>query len=199
MARDDWREAELLVEQARSVIRGARLDDYVTTILLYATAARVEIARAEVGPAHEQLARAQRLRPEMTHAIPLYAVQARLELVRAYLALTDVTSARTVLREVDDLLRRQPDLGVLRDQAAELRTQLDAMRAEVIGASALTAAELRVLPLLATHHSFREIGEQLHLSPHTVKTQAIAIYRKLGVSSRSQAIRHAHDLGLLVG
>ncbi|HEX8859071.1 MAG TPA: LuxR C-terminal-related transcriptional regulator [Actinomycetes bacterium] len=199
MARDDWREAELLVERARSVIREARLDDYVTTILLYSVAARVEIARAKVEPAHEQLARAQRLRPEMTHAIPLYAVQTRLELVRAYLALTDVTSARTVLREVDDLLRRQPDLGVLRDQAAELHAQLDAMRAEVIGASALTAAELRVLPLLATHHSFREIGERLHLSPHTVKTQAIAIYRKLGVSSRSQAIQHAHDLGLLVG
>jgi LuxR family transcriptional regulator, maltose regulon positive regulatory protein len=68
----------------------------------------------------------------------------------------------------------------------------------VIGASSLTAAELRLLPLLATHYSFREIGERLHLSPHTVKTQAIAIYRKLGVSSRSQAIQHAQDLGLLV-
>jgi LuxR family transcriptional regulator, maltose regulon positive regulatory protein len=199
MGREDWREAELLVERARSVIREARLDDYVTTILLYAAAARVEIYRGEVEPALEHLAWAQRLRPEMTHAIPFYAVQTRLELVRAYIALTDVGGARTVLREVDDLLRRQPDLGVLRDQAAELRAQLDAMRADVLGASALTAAELRVLPLLATHHSFREIGEHLHLSPHTVKTQAIAIYRKLGVSSRSQAIQHAHDLGLLVG
>jgi LuxR family maltose regulon positive regulatory protein len=197
MRREDWPEAELLVERARAVIREARLDDYVTTILLYAAAARVEIHRGDVPPARDHLARAQRLRPQMTHAVPFYAVQTRLELIRAYISLTDVAGARSVLREVDDLLRRQPDLGVLRGEAHELRSQLDTMRADVVGASSLTAAELRLLPLLATHHSFREIGERLHLSPHTVKTQAIAIYRKLGVSSRSQAIQRCSDLGLL--
>jgi ATP/maltotriose-dependent transcriptional regulator MalT len=41
-------------------------------------------------------------------------------------------------------------------------------------------------------------AERLYLSPHTVKTQAISIYRKLGVSSRSGAIRRAQDLGLLL-
>jgi LuxR family maltose regulon positive regulatory protein len=198
MRREDWPEAELLVERARAVIREARLDDYVTTILLYAAAARVEIHRGDVPPARDHLARAQRLRPQMTHAVPFYAVQTRLELIRAYISLTDVAGARSVLREVDDLLRRQPDLGVLGGEADELRSQLDTMRADVVGASSLTAAELRLLPLLATHHSFREIGERLHLSPHTVKTQAIAIYRKLGVSSRSQAIQRSEDLGLLL-
>jgi LuxR family transcriptional regulator, maltose regulon positive regulatory protein len=198
MRREDWHEAEILVEQARGVIREARLDDYVTTILLYAAAARVAIHRGDVPPALEHLARAQGLRPQMTHALPFYAVQTRLELIRAYIALTDVAGARTVLREVDDLLRRHADLGILGSEADELRSQLETMRADVIGASSLTAAELRLLPLLATHHSFRELGERLHLSPHTVKTQAIAIYRKLGVSSRSQAIQHAQDLGLLV-
>jgi LuxR family maltose regulon positive regulatory protein len=59
-------------------------------------------------------------------------------------------------------------------------------------------AELRLLRLLATHFSFREIGDQLKLSQHTVKSQAMSIYRKFGMSSRSEAIRHAHDLGLLV-
>ncbi len=198
MRREDWHEAEILVEQARDVIREARLDGYVTTILLYAAAARVAIHRGDVPPALEHLARAQGLRPQMTYALPFYAVQTRLELIRAYIALTDVAGARTVLREVDDLLRRRPDLGILGSEADELRSQLESMHADVIGASSLTAAELRLLPLLATYHSFREIGERLHLSPHTVKTQAIAIYRKLGVSSRSQAIQHAQDLGLLV-
>ena len=198
MRREDWHEAEILVEQARDVIREAGLDGYVTTILLYAAAARVAIHRGDVPPALEHLARAQGLRPQMTYALPFYAVQTRLELIRAYIALTDVAGARTVLREVDDLLRRRPDLGILGSEADELRSRLESMHADVIGASSLTAAELRLLPLLATHHSFREIGERLHLSPHTVKTQAIAIYRKLGVSSRSQAIQHAQDLGLLV-
>jgi LuxR family maltose regulon positive regulatory protein len=62
---------------------------------------------------------------------------------------------------------------------------------------ALTAAERRLLPLLATHLSFPEIGERLFLSRHTVKTQAISTYRKLGVSSRSGAVGAAAALGLL--
>jgi LuxR family maltose regulon positive regulatory protein len=198
MEREDWRQAEVVVERARAAIRKAQLDDdATTTILLHAAAARVAIHRGEVPRARDHLARAQRLRPEMTHSAPFYSVQTRLELIRAYIALTDVAGARMVLREVDDLLRRHPDLGVLGPQADALRSRLETMRADVIGASSLTAAELRLLPFLATHHSFREIGERLHLSPHTVKTQAIAIYRKLGVSSRSQAIQHARDLGLL--
>lgn len=43
----------------------------------------------------------------------------------------------------------------------------------------------------------REIGERVYVSRHTVKTQAISVYRKLGVSSRSKAITRMHGLGLL--
>lgn len=57
----------------------------------------------------------------------------------------------------------------------------------------------RVLPMLATHLSFPEIGADLFLSPNTVKSQAISIYRKLGASSRSQAVARSRELGLLGG
>jgi LuxR family transcriptional regulator, maltose regulon positive regulatory protein len=67
------------------------------------------------------------------------------------------------------------------------------------GASALTGAELRLLPLLSTHLSFPEIGEELFLSPNTIKSQSNSIYRKLGASSRSQAVTRARELGLLDG
>ena len=69
----------------------------------------------------------------------------------------------------------------------------------VPGASSLTGAELRVLPMLATHRSFPEIGADLFLSPHTVKSQAMSIYRKLGASSRSEAVTRSRELGLLEG
>ena len=61
----------------------------------------------------------------------------------------------------------------------------------------LTSAELRLVPLLTTHHSFREIGQRLYVSQHTVKSQAISIYRKLGVSSRGQAVQRVQEIGLL--
>jgi len=197
ISRGAWDRVGLLVDHGRSLLRQAHLDDCVTNVLLYAVAARLAIHQGEVPRAHADLAHAQRLRPQLTVALPIYAVQARLELARAHLALTDVAGTRTILGEVDELLQRRPQLGVLRQQADQLQARVDTMRADVLGASSLTTAELRLLPLLATHLTFREIGERLHVSSHTVKTQAMSIYRKLGVSSRSQAIKHAQQLGLL--
>ena len=102
-----------------------------------------------------------------------------------------------MLREIDGLLRRQPDLGTLAAQVQELRLSLQTMRAHAPGASTLTEAELRMLPYLATHLSFREIGERLFLSRHTVKSHAMAIYHKLSVTSRNGAVERARELGLL--
>jgi LuxR family maltose regulon positive regulatory protein len=52
---------------------------------------------------------------------------------------------------------------------------------------------------LTTHLSFREIADVLSVSRNTVKTQAICVYRKLGVSSRSAAVERAAELGLVEG
>jgi LuxR family maltose regulon positive regulatory protein len=198
MARGEWRQAEALAMQASAGAHGAWRERYGSGALLHAVTARLAIHRGDIAQARDDLARAERLRPLLTWALPHLAVQVRLEMARTYLVLTDAVAARTMLWEVDDLLSRRPRLGLLRDQAAELHAQLDTMRMDAVGASALTTAEVRLLRLLGTHYSFREIGVQLYLSQHTVKSQAMSIYRKFGVSSRSEAIRHARDLGLLV-
>ena len=198
MGRGGWRQAEALAEQAGAGARGASLERHPGGALLLAVTARLAIHRGDVPRARDDLARAERLRPQLTWALPHLAVQVCLELARDYLALTNAGAARRLLVEVDDLLSRRPRLGLLLDQAAELHAQLDTLRMDAVGASALTPAEVRLLLRLGTHYSFREIGAQLCLSQHTVKSQAMSIYRKFGVSSRSEAIRHARDLGLLV-
>ena len=71
------------------------------------------------------------------------------------------------------------------------------IRADAPGVSTLTEAELRLLPYLATHLSFREIGDRLFVSRHTVKSHAMAVYRKLNVSSRSAAVERARQLRLI--
>ena len=147
--------------------------------------------------AHRSLVRAQRARLRLTYAIPWLAVQVRLELARAYRSLADPAGARTMLREVDEIFRRRPDLGVLGAQLAEVREQLEHVPVGAAGVSTLTAAELRLFPYLSTYLTFPEIGERLFLSRHTIKTQAISIYRKLGVSSRREAIERARELGLI--
>jgi LuxR family maltose regulon positive regulatory protein len=198
MGRGDWSQAELLTERARAGARPEWLERYAASALLDAALARLDVHRGDVPQARSDLAHAEDLRPQLTYALPHLAVQVRLELARTYLALTDVAAAKSALWEADSVLWQRPDLGVLQGQAEELRARLGAMRTGAIGASSLTPAEVRLLRLLGTHDSFREIGGQLYLSQHTVKSHALSIYRKFGVSSRSEAIRYARDLGLLI-
>jgi len=101
------------------------------------------------------------------------------------------------MAEVRDILTLRPDMGTLLAERDDLMTRLAAVRGGHAGASTLTMAELRVLPLLTTHLTFREIGERLFVSQNTVKTQSISIYRKLEATSRSEAIERAVALGLL--
>ena len=75
---------------------------------------------------------------------------------------------------------------------------LEVIKGEMLGLSSLTTAELRLLPLLPSHLSLAEIGQRLFVSRNTVKTQAISVYRKLGVSTRSETIDRMHELGLIV-
>jgi LuxR family transcriptional regulator, maltose regulon positive regulatory protein len=196
MQQQDWKRAATLAERASGVVEAGQLDNYIMSALVYAVAARTALHQGEVSRAHQQLARAARLRPLLTSAIPWLAVQTLLELGRAWLALDDAAGAKVSLRQARDILRRRPDLGVLPSQAEELQSKLNTIHADTKGFSSLTTAELRLLPLLSTHLTFAEIGQRLYISRHTVKTQAISIYRKLGVASRSQAVQRARQLGL---
>jgi LuxR family maltose regulon positive regulatory protein len=200
IARGEWDQAEALAGQAAAVLRRAGIEESYATPLVCAVQARTAMHRGDVPAARQQLVSAQRLRPLLTYALPYFAVQARIELIRVHLALADVTGAKTLMREVDELLRRRPGLGTLAVEARAFRDRLAKERvSSTLGASALTGAELRLLPMLATHLSLPEIGKELFLSPNTIKSQAISIYRKLDASTRSQAITRSRELGLLEG
>ncbi len=177
--------------------RLGRGGEQIPGILTDVAEARVALHRGEPEAARAHLAHAQRLRPLLTRALPWVAIRARLDLAHAHLALADAPGARTLLAEVRDVLVRRPHMGSLVDEAGACQRQVDTMRGDIIGASTLTTAELRLLPLLTTHLSFREIGAQLFVSHNTVKTQAISIYRKLDATSRSEAIERAAQVGLL--
>jgi LuxR family maltose regulon positive regulatory protein len=199
-ARGAWDLGERHVSEARSVAREARVEDYPTLVIMYAAAARMALHLGDRPRARAELTRAQRLRPALTHATPHLATQTRLELAKCHLALADFAAARTLLREVEDILRRRPGLGVFAVQAEDLRVELSQARGSFTpGASALTAAELRLLPMLATHMSFPEIATEMFLSKNTIKSEVTSLYRKLGASSRNQAVTRARALGLLEG
>jgi LuxR family transcriptional regulator, maltose regulon positive regulatory protein len=197
-SRADKDAADEYARLARAVVQDAQLDEHITTGPVYAAAARVALRAGDHEQARADLTAAHRLRPILTWGFPTISVQTRLELARVHIGLSDVPGARTLMAEVDEILTHRPDLGTLTTQAVELRAHVGSVRSgRSPGPSTLTAAELRLLTFLPTHLSFREIGERLFVSPNTVKTQAISIYRKLGVSARSDAVQAARDLRLL--
>jgi len=195
MVRGRWAQAQ--ASEAHAALRRAGIEESFATPLVCAAQARTGLRRADLPQVRQHLVTAQRLRPLLTYALPHFALQARIELAHGHLALADLAGARALMREIDDLLRRRPGMGTLVGQAAALRAQLATERSTAgPGASALTAAELRLLPLLATHLSFPEIAQELFVSRNTIKTQANSIYRKLGASTRSQAVARSRELGL---
>jgi LuxR family transcriptional regulator, maltose regulon positive regulatory protein len=205
MARGDWTHADGLAGQAQTMLRLAGAEESYFAPLVCAVQARVAIHRGDVTTAQQQLVSAQRARRLLTYAVPHVAVQARIELARVHLDLDDAAEARTLMQEINEILDRRPELGTLVDEARELRARLPAQGVPAQrgpatpGVSSLTTAELRVLPLLATHLSYPEIAAELSVSANTIKSQAYSIFRKVGASSRSEAVTRSRQLELLDG
>ena len=156
--------------------------------------------RGDLKEADRQLTQAMRARPSCTYVLPWLAVRARLQLAKVHRTIGDPATARHLLQEIDDVLLRRPALGMLVDEVAETRRLVTAHTPEgAVGGTPLTPAELRLLPYLQTHLTIREIGERLFVSRNTVSTEVSSIYRKLGVSSRGDAVAQAMKIGLLGG
>jgi len=196
MDRGDWTSADRDLELAVSVVDRAHLSEYAVNSIVEAARARLLLHRNEIETGRASLFRAMRLRSSVTWANPWGAVWVRLELADAHLALGDPEAARTLLQEADGVLYRRPKLGRLEARADALRQTLSKWPTNLHG-TALSAAELRLLPYLQTHLSLKEIGERLYVSRNTVSTQTNSIYRKLAVSGRSEAVDRARELGLL--
>lgn len=195
--RQDWDLAGHLSDEAVAIIDEFGLDGYLASGPPLIAAARCARHDNDIPAAQRLLSRAARVRPRLGVTIPGEAVLILLEMARAHAELSDVKGARPLIKEAEEIILQRPDLGVLPAQVAAAEEALAGLAPGKIALPALTKAELRVLPLLATHMSFPEIGEQLFVSRHTIKSQATSIYRKLGSSNRSEAIAKAREIGLL--
>ncbi len=191
LMREDWEEAGAFVTRARAQLKRHGLEDYPGSALVLAASALVRSHRGRVEEAQRDLAAARRLREQLTDYAAWYEAELSIVLARVAVRLSDVNGARDLLVDAGRSARR---LGPA--------PMLDAWLAAISGPTgdapaSLTKAELRTLHFLPTHLSFREIGERVYLSSNTVKTQANAVYRKLDVSCRSEAVSRARQLGLL--
>jgi LuxR family maltose regulon positive regulatory protein len=124
---------------------------------------------------------------------PWMALLTHIVLGEVALARSDVLEATAHEAAASALLKHYPDAGVLRQRVEHLRQGVEMSRV----AEPLTPAEHKVLDLLPTHLPEAQIAEHLFVSRNTVKSHLRALYRKLGVSSRGEAVQRARDIGML--
>jgi ATP/maltotriose-dependent transcriptional regulator MalT len=162
---------------------------YTATGAVYAAEGRLKESRSE-------LRRAVRVRRRFPGLSPWATLEATLRLADVLLALGDSAGAAELLSEADGLLAVFPDnTGCLQARLARLRRHLGLTR-KAGPDDCLTEREEDVLRLLRGSLSLREISRELYVSPNTVKTHAQAIYRKLGVSTRHDAVRRGREIGV---
>jgi LuxR family maltose regulon positive regulatory protein len=112
-------------------------------------------------------------------------------------SLGETADAAAALEQAEAILARLADPGSVPGFAREVRERLatPARRTAAYGEE-LTEREMVVLRLAAAGLTQRETGAQLYLSSNTVKTHLSRIYRKLGASSRREAVARARELGM---
>ncbi|WP_456825792.1 LuxR C-terminal-related transcriptional regulator [Cellulomonas sp. P5_E12] len=185
--RGDWSSAETWVRRATSIVVDGDYGSYWSSALVFAWAARIALHLGLRSEAVQHTRRALALQPLLTYAIPVVSTQALLAIAQTSLGLGDHHAAASAARQAEEIVRRRPGLGDLPDKVATLVEAVQETAHRGMPDS-LTPAEVRLMPLLATHLTFPLIAERLGVSRNTVKTQAISTYRKLGVSSRSEAV-----------
>jgi len=193
---DDLSQAADLTADALARIEINALVDQPTIAPVPAAAALVEAHQGEAAAASAHARHAARLLDELTDFSPWYECETRIVIARALAQLDDIAGARAQLADAGRLLRQAVgDAPLLRRWIDEAWKEADA--ATISGRWPLSPAELRLLRYLPTHLTFREIADESFVSANTVKTQARSIYRKLGVSSRAEAVATARTAGLI--
>ena len=187
------------VRQLREIASTFRLDTVAAAAPVFTTSTMGYVLEGRFVDARRESVRALRLIALMRSVAPWHAVLGRLTLARVNLVLGDPDRAKVLLDEASEARGPATASPALDRIHAETERRLSRVTTTLAGASTLTTAEVRVLQFLPTHLSFPQIAEELVVSRHTVKTQAMSAYRKLGVHTRTDAIDRARRAGLLPG
>jgi LuxR family maltose regulon positive regulatory protein len=186
----DRRSLQRWAARATHVVSDAHLEDSGGGALAYAAAA---LAHQQRGDYTEAARRLESFRQARRHlrAAPWADADLALRCADISLELGDPAGALEFAQIAGDALQGYPDGGTLRDRLRCLERRIRQGRDY-----GLTAAELRVLGFLPTHLSLQEIADRLYLARPTVKTHVAAIYDKLGVPGRSEAVEIIERIGL---
>ena len=193
-------QAEELAHTARDIVTDPELglSTAPQSSLAYTAAGAVYARHGQLAEAHSEFEHALRCRRRWVGISPWPTVEILLRLAPVLAELDDLTGAAALLDEARQLLTWLPDgADAQLTRLARLDRRLAGQSRAGSLAEPLTERERAVLRLLRGPLSLREIGHELYLSLNTIKTHTRAIYRKLGVSDRQDAVTKGRELDLL--
>jgi LuxR family transcriptional regulator, maltose regulon positive regulatory protein len=190
----DWLAARRYVQRGRELYQHFRLENVPTQAPFLGVAAMVAAHDGDLEAAAALAAKGRILVSRIVDMAPWMAVETRLILGQVEHRLGRQSVAAQLAKEAHTALERLPDAFSL---ATNLRAFESSLGLGGTASEALTTAEVRLLSFLPTHLTFGQIADELCVSVNTVKSQAKAIYRKLDVMSRRDAVDRALALGLL--
>jgi LuxR family maltose regulon positive regulatory protein len=158
----------------------------------------VLLAEGQLPAAERELAHAEHVLRDEVATVHSTWVLVLLARVRARRGRLDEAAAALELAQA--AMREYGDMGVVGSLADDVGREIDHLRRRAGDGEVLalpSEAELAVLRLLATDSSMREIGAELFISSNTVRSHTRALYRKLGVGQRADAVARGQALGLL--
>jgi LuxR family maltose regulon positive regulatory protein len=178
-------------QRAHAIVEQPRMRGDLASVATWSVMALLLCRRGDLEGAAVAVERANAMLPRLTEAFWWLMIETRILLAPALAALGRDAEAATGLEEAAALLAKYPDAGELPDWHQQTVRSLGLAGRRRQPSPALSEAERRILRLLATDLSLSEIGRELYLSANTVKTHTRSIYRKLGVSSREEAVKAA--------
>jgi LuxR family maltose regulon positive regulatory protein len=191
-------EAESLAREAKALVDRFRLQGIPQATLAPIALGRALAGHGKLEEAQEELESAYSARRSLPGLSPWPTLVGLLALAPVRAARGDRAGARTVLAEARGILDDNPDAGMFPEFLERKERKLRRIKRRDGSLNGeLTLRELDVLRLLVGEFSTRQIAQNLYIAPSTVRTQVKSIYRKLGVSSRKEAVEEAHVRGLI--
>ncbi len=186
----DWPRARRWAREGMALLEQSGLGNTILSIATCTAHAMILDHEGLLARVPAELENIRRLAPTL-RAVHWFEAEINLRCAQLCLGIGDIPDAIEHTEIARQALTGYPD-------AAALLTRLERLEQRIAGGHDLdlTPSEVRLVPFLSSHLSLLEIGQRVHLSRATIKTHVSSIYRKLGVSTRSQAVERIEELGL---